>query len=440
MQMNSMSTVNNSPFFNKLEVWGGPECTINRINNSFHDQLDVTGHYKRPGDIEAFASLGIRKMRYPVLWEKHQPQPGKIINWNWTAQRLQNIKELNIDPIAGLLHHGSGPVFTDLLDTEFPAKLAAYAQQVAETFPWLQYYTPVNEPLTTARFSGLYGWWYPHKKNELCFVKMLLNQLKGIVLSMRAVRKINPYAKLVQTEDLAKIHSTPALSHQANFENNRKWLTYDILCGKLDQQHYFWKYFIELGIPECDLHFFLQNTCEPDIMGFNYYVTSERFLDENTEQYPQYTHGGNEKMKYADTEAVRVIKPAGIASLLTEAWDRYGIPLAVTECHLSCSCHEQMRWLKETWDACCTIKKKGVDVRAVTAWSLLGSYDWNSLLTCCNGEYEAGVFDVRDMVRHVTPLVKLIRSLATTGEYEHDVFAQKGWWRSSNKLMEPSII
>ena len=41
---------------------------------------------------------------------------------------------------------------------------------------------------------------------------MLLNQLKGIVLSMQEIRKINPNAKLVQTEDLAKTHSTPLLA------------------------------------------------------------------------------------------------------------------------------------------------------------------------------------------------------------------------------------
>jgi len=37
----------------------------------------------------------------------------------------------------------------------------------------------------------------------------------------------------------------------------------------------------------------------------------------------------------------------------------------------------------------------GVDVRAVTAWSLLGTYDWNCLVTRINGHYESGVFDLR---------------------------------------------
>ena len=37
-------------------------------------------------------------------------------------------------------------------------------------------WTPVNEPLTTARFSGLYGIWYPHASNEGAFWRALANQ------------------------------------------------------------------------------------------------------------------------------------------------------------------------------------------------------------------------------------------------------------------------
>jgi dTDP-4-dehydrorhamnose reductase len=51
---------------------------------------------------------------------------------------------------------------------------------------------------------------------------LFLNQLKGTVLSMREIRKINPEAKLVQTEDLSKTHSTPLLAYQAAFENQRR--------------------------------------------------------------------------------------------------------------------------------------------------------------------------------------------------------------------------
>lgn len=51
---------------------------------------------------------------------------------------------------------------------------------------------------------------------------MLLNQVKGIVLAMQAIRCINPHAKLLQTEDLGKTYSTDLLTYQADFENERR--------------------------------------------------------------------------------------------------------------------------------------------------------------------------------------------------------------------------
>jgi dTDP-4-dehydrorhamnose reductase len=411
----------------KPEIWGGIECTINRIGNDFRDQLDAAGHYSRPGDIEQFAALGIRKLRYPVLWERHQPVQDQEIDWKWTTRQLELIRSHNITPVAGLVHHGSGPAYTSLLDEEFPVKLAAYALEVAAKFPWIECYTPVNEPLTTARFSGLYGFWYPHHREELSFAKILLNQVKGIVLSMQAIRTINPLARLVQTEDLSKTHSTRLLSYQAQFENKRRWLTYDLLCGKINRRHFFWNYFISLGIPEKDLQFFLDNKCPPQIMGFNYYVTSERYIDENLEKYPSSTHGGNGRHHYADTEAVR---NTGISleALLKEAWHRYYLPLAITECHLNCTREEQLRWFKETWDTACRLNEEGINITAVTAWSLLGAYDWNTLLTANNHHYEAGVFDVSNHMFRPTALAKQIKALAASQDYTHPLLSEKGWW------------
>lgn len=428
-----MLTDTASPYYNKPEIWGGIECTINRVMDEYRDQLNLSGHYTREGDIERFAALGIRKLRYPILWERHQPHLNQKIDWRWTKKQLDLIRNNKMVPVAGLLHHGSGPRFTDLTDDDFPIKFASYAGQVAQRFPWLVYYTPINEPLTTARFSGLYGLWFPHQKNELSFFKMLLNQLRGTVLAMQAIRAINPVAQLIQTEDLAKIHSTPLMAYQSVFENERRWLTNDFLCGKVNQQHFFWNYLIELGVPVSTLEFFLQNACSPSIIGYNYYVTSERYLDEQVDIYAPSTYGSNGRHMYADTEAVRTGSQDGLARLLEEAWERYNIPLAITECHLSCTREEQMRWFKETWDTCCHLVNKSIPIKSVTSWSLLGAYDWNSLLTVNNQYYESGVFDISNKKVRATSLKKMIRSLSLTGNFNHPLVEAKGWWHKNEK-------
>ncbi|HEY4338225.1 MAG TPA: family 1 glycosylhydrolase, partial [Puia sp.] len=319
------------------EIWGGIECTITRIGDTYRDQLSLSGHYSRSSDIDELADLGIRTIRYPLLWERQQPDLATAIDWSWPDTRLAALRDRQMTPIVGLLHHGSGPAFTQLDDPGFAEHFAAYAGAVAARYPWIENYTPINEPLTTARFCGLYGLWHPHQRSAVEFLNMMLNQMKGIVAAMKAIRKINPAAKLVQTEDLAKTHSKPSLAYQADFENQRRWLTFDILCGKVDPSHPLWEYLLYAGIEADRLFYFVENPCIPDILGINYYVTSERYLDDEVQQYACETHGGNGRHAYADVEAVRVFEQDGLSVLLRELDDRYDLPIALTEVHLNCT-------------------------------------------------------------------------------------------------------
>src|SRR3954463_15166732 len=164
-----------------LELWGGVECTVNRVGDIYHDQLARTGHDRRDDDLERFAALGLRTLRYPLLWERIAPDDLDRADWGWADRRLAAMQRLGITPIAGLVHHGSGPRWTDLTQPSFAEGLAAYAGAVGRRYPWIDAYTPINEPLTTARFSGLYGHWYPHGTDDATFVRCLLVQCRAIV-------------------------------------------------------------------------------------------------------------------------------------------------------------------------------------------------------------------------------------------------------------------
>lgn len=422
-----------------MEIWGGIECTINRVGDKYFDQLKYQGHYTRKHDLELLTGLGIKKLRYPLLWEKHQPDENSEINWSFVEGQVDYLQKNNIDIIAGLVHHGSGPAYVNILDGSFAADLAKYAEKVATAFPQINYYTPVNEPLTTARFCGLYGLWYPHKNDDVSFFRILYNECKGTALAMQAIRKINPDAKLVHTEDIGKTHSTPELAYQADFENKRKWIGLDLLCGKVDIAHDLYQYLIDQGITTEELNYFIENPCPPDILGFNHYITSERYLDQNISVYPKHTHGNNGKHAYADVEAVRSADAIvdGPVKLLREAWQRYKLPIAVTEVHLHCGREDQLRWLKYIIESADALNAQGVDIKGVTIWSLFGAYGWDQLLTTEQRNYESGVFDVRADKPRATAIVKMVKSIATTGNYSHPVLAQDGWWFRSDRILYP---
>jgi dTDP-4-dehydrorhamnose reductase len=43
-----------------VELWGGVECTVNRVGNEYFDQLQRNGHVERLSDFDLFAELGAR--------------------------------------------------------------------------------------------------------------------------------------------------------------------------------------------------------------------------------------------------------------------------------------------------------------------------------------------------------------------------------------------
>jgi dTDP-4-dehydrorhamnose reductase len=327
------------------------------------------------------------------------------------------------------LHHGSGPAFTSLIDPDFAQKFCEFAVAVAERYPWLEWFTPINEPLTTARFSCLYGHWYPHLRDDHHFALALLNQIKATVMAMTEIKKIIPTAKLIQTEDLGKCHATSHMQYQADFENQRRWLSLDLLCGQLHKNTPMLEYLTGLcHISEKQLRFFFDNTCAPDIVGINYYITSERFLDEKRDHYPGWSYAHNGRDHYADLDIVRVDihKREGHYKILKSAAERYGLPIALTEVHLGSSRDAQLRWFKEAYASANQLHSEGYDVRAITVWSLLGSYDWNTLVTQHNNYYEPGVFDVRSGQLRPTANAHLIKKICAGELCSHPVHFEFG--------------
>lgn len=423
---------------NKLEVWGGIECTINRVRDSYNDQLENAGYYRRSlSDLDAIAATGITALRYPILWERQAPTPETIPDFSFAETGLNHLQQHGVRPIVGLVHHGSGPAHVSFLDDSFAHGLAQYAAEVASRFPWVEDYTPVNEPLTTARFCGAYGHWYPHGQDEGTFFRILLAECKATVLAMEAIRKVNPNARLIHTEDLGKTYSTPRLAYQARYENGRRWLGLDLLCGRVDKRHRFYRRMLSAGVPEKTITWALQHPCPPDVLGFNHYVTSERFLDEDCERYPSHVCGGNGRHRYADVELVRVpyLGPNGPRVLLREAAERYDLPIALTEVHLHCAREEQMRWWHCLWNAAKDLREEGVDIRAVTSWAMLGSVGWNDLLRRPGGTYESGAFCVVSGVPRPTALVPMLQACAAGEAFHHPVLEAPGWWERPTRIL-----
>jgi dTDP-4-dehydrorhamnose reductase len=369
----------------RIEVWASPEPTVARVRRDvWRDQLHDTGHDRRDGDVDLIADLGVQASRYPVLWEKVAPHHPEARDYGWAARRLNALAERGVEPIVTLLHHGSGPAYTSLVDPKFPALFADYAAATARRFPWVKRWTPINEPLTTARFSTLYAAWYPNTYfDDAAFGRAIVNEALGFALASERIREIVPDARFVLTEDLQSFTAADAgIEAYVAHKRERTFLSCELLQGRIVDGHPMHRYLVErCGIDPAELHGLERRPQPPDVMGWNYYPNSERWLESEG-------GGRHRNVGVVDVAPERM----DMRPLLRAAYDRLRLPFALSEVHVLGNERERARWMLQRFEDAHAVRAEGVPVVAFGAWAAFGMVDWVSLLCRTDQVSEDGIY------------------------------------------------
>jgi dTDP-4-dehydrorhamnose reductase len=413
-------------------VWAGVEPSYLTVAGRRRDQLAETGHAVRLSDIDRLAALGVSAARYPVLWGRGGPST----DWAWARARLERLIALGIEPIVGLLHHGWGPDGIDPLGDDYPALFAAYALEVATRFPAVRTFLPINEPLTTARFSGLYGWWDPSARDDGVFARLIVAQCLAIREATRALRRFDPSIRTIVNEDAGQTYGTGELEPVIAFYNDRRWLTFDLLSGRVDSGHPMYGSLTSVpGLAE-KLRLLADEPELPDVLGVDHYITSDRYLDHRLDHYPEDIVARSAQHGFVDVELARVAgyEVDGFWRSLRETWDRYHLPLALTEVHLGGEESDEVLWWAEAWDDANSAIGSGIPVEAVTSWAAFGSCDWDTLMCSRSGTYRPGCFDISRDAPVLTPLGKAIQATAAGRPPTPRASA---WWRQPYRVAFP---
>jgi dTDP-4-dehydrorhamnose reductase len=414
--------LSNGTMSNTLEIWASPDPTVARIDERrTRDQLHDTGHERRDGDIDLLAELGVSATRYPVLWEKVAPHDSETRDYAWADRRLRALAERGIEPIVTLLHHGSGPRYTSLVDPAFPRLFAEYAAATARRFPWVKRWTPVNEPLTTARFSTLYGHWYPNGiLDHAAFGRAIVNEMLGFALAAERIRDVIPDATFLLTEDLQSYSAgDEAARRYAQHSQERAYLSCELLQGRIVDGHPMHAYLRRrCGITDAELAQLARRATAPDVMGWNYYPYSERHILTGG------VHGyGN--LPIVDFAPERL----DMQPLLRAAYQRLGLPMALSEVHTFGTEYERARWLLARHADALQARADGVPVIAFGAWAAFGLVDWCSLLCGNNRVFEDGIYTCAGP--HATPQRTLVAdavSALARGERFELPADSPAWW------------
>ena len=201
----------------------GIECSAPIIRGGIRrDQLLMSDHWRRyEEDFDLVAGLGITHLRYGVPFHV-VARDETAFDWAWTDLALGALRSRGIEPIADLLHFGLPDRLQGMGDPALPASFLAYAAEFAARYPWIRWYTPVNEPFITALFSAKNGWWNERRRSDRAFVQALDNVVTCAVEGMRLIRDTDSDAIFLQSHACNSfVAADPASQARATFLTER---------------------------------------------------------------------------------------------------------------------------------------------------------------------------------------------------------------------------
>jgi beta-glucosidase len=375
------------------------------------DEYQLMGHYEHwRDDFALLGQLGINTLRWGVPWYRVEPLPGEF-DWAWVDQVLTHlIDELGITPIIDLMHYGC-PFWLrrEFASAEYPTAVAAYARAFAERYAGrVHWYTPLNEPLVNALMCGKRGLWPPYLRGDSGFLRVLINIIKGIRLTVAAIHEIDSAARMVHVEAAglsAAAHSD--LESLAAEEQYRQFLPYDLLTGRVTVEHPLFIWLIRNGVSAHDLALFAGKPLALDILGLNFYPQW------STQQLYMNRQGKLAYRPYASDGAY-------FAELIRTYYNRYRRPVMVTETSAVGSEDVRARWLESSVRTIKDLRSTGVPVLGYTWFPLFTMIDWRYRFgRGPREEYllDLGLFKTGTTTRwQATPLVEQFRSYVADTE------------------------
>lgn len=329
------------------------------------EEYDLTQHYQLwREDIDRAASLGISHIRWGIPWYRVNPQPGRF-DWGWVDKVLDYlVNTKGIQPILDLMHYGT-PFWLEnaFLNPDYPSHVADYAFAAAERYGHLiRYYTPLNEPTVNAEFCGRRGEWPPYLEGETGYLKVLLPIVRGMVHTTAAVRQADPDAVFVQVEAMGWFWSRDErLQAEVAQRLAHTCLAFDLFTGRVDPKHHLWPYLYQHGVTEDDLAWFSEQAAQVDVLGVNLYPWSGG----------EVVAGTNGRTRIAGE-----LNGYHLADLLRHAWQRYRMPMMITETSARRDVNGRAQWMDETISAVASARAEGIPVTGYTWFPMMTMIDW----------------------------------------------------------------
>jgi beta-glucosidase len=397
-----------------LRFLSGFEST--HIFGSGTDVLNLTKHTEFvEEDLELVKTCNLDLMRYSAPWHSIEREQG-VYNWAWLDKALNRFHDLGIELILDPLHHTSFPdwLTNGFANPKFADFYLTFIEKLAARYPWIRYYTIINEPFVTALFCGHEGIWYPYLKSKKDFVQIVLNMGEAICRISERLTEMLDEVYFVHVDTCEKHRPANSESiEDALFRNNLRFLVADLILGKIDEFHPLFSYLKEHGAGFDKLEGFRENPSRIDILGLDYYAHSELEWNCGTRIYPNQN-------------------PEGFAAVAMDYVNRYNLPVMLSETNIRGFISDRISWLKFMVEQCEILRMrlvpKDIAFHGFCWYPFIDSTDWCSLVREASGKIDPqGIYhlDCMSLRRNDSELSEIFAALAAGAISSKDVPAYR---------------
>lgn len=404
------------------------------------DFKDGVDHYHRyPEDVALMAEMGFTAYRFSIAWSRIIPDGDGEVNPAGIAHYHRLIDELlahNIEPIVTMFHFDTPAALDAKGGWAARATTDAFVRYAEVLFREyghkVKYWLTINEQnmmilhgaslgiLTTVTDN-------PEKEVYQINHNMFLAQAQAMIL----LHQMHPEAKIGPAPNIAYVYPASSRPEDVlaadNFNAVRNWLYLD-LAARGEYNSLAWAYLEEKGwapeVAEGDME--IMKAAKPDFIAFNYYAThtaGDAPFGENPngmgEEADQHIALGDEGVyKPVDnphlqkTEFGWEIDPVGMRMTYRAIWDRYRLPLIVTENGLGAfdklteegRVHDTYRidYLRQHLEQTQLAISDGVQVLGYSPWSAIDLISTHQGISKRYGfiYVDRDEFDLKDMKRY----------------------------------------
>lgn len=333
------------PVVDGLGKWsnGQPLDPDNYLSNSKYS-CESFKYYKE--DVKVLKKLGLKAYRFSIEWSRIEPEKGvfDFKGLEYYRSLVEELRKNDIEPVV-TLWHWTLPLWLEEEGGVFAKRFKGYfirmTKQVVEILSEdVTYWITFNEPEVYPQMSYLSGEWTPNRKNIFLFFKFYFFIFPTVHKAVYTLIKgNNPNALVSFAKNNSFIEPYNRNLWNVAIANMYRWIS----C------------FVQVDLVKGYL----------DYIGLNFYFHNMIGIR------------GLKNVNDRVTDLGWWYRPESIEGVIRELWERYRLPIMITENGLADSEDKnRAEWLDITVKAMENCIRDGVTIIGYLHWSLLDNFEW----------------------------------------------------------------